>query len=83
MAKKQSFEDKLKKLEKIAEDMGNSDISLEKALSEFKQGVGLAGECKQIIEDAQLQIKQVTEESGKIEVSEFSIDDEESGESDD
>jgi exodeoxyribonuclease VII small subunit len=57
-----SFEESLKKLEAIVEQLEKGDLALEDSLKLFEQGVGLSAACKQELEAAegkvQLLVKQ-------------------------
>ena len=57
-----SFEESLKKLETIVDQLEKGDLSLEDSLKLFEEGVGLSAVCKQELDAAegkvQLLIKQ-------------------------
>lgn len=57
-----SFEESLKKLENIVEQLEKGDLPLEDSLKLFEQGVGLSAACKQELDSAegkvQLLVKQ-------------------------
>jgi exodeoxyribonuclease VII small subunit len=53
-----SFEDSLKKLETIVEQLEKGDLSLEDSIKLFEQGVGLSAACK----------KELDEAEGKVEI---------------
>ena len=55
MAKK-SFEDALEKLEQITSELEDGDLSLEKSLKKFNEGVKLAEYCNIKLEDAQQKV---------------------------
>jgi exodeoxyribonuclease VII small subunit len=60
MSKKKSsdtFEDKLSRLEKIAESLENNEMGLEESISLFEEGVNLSKECLSILEKAELKVK--------------------------
>ncbi|MGC9223732.1 MAG: exodeoxyribonuclease VII small subunit [Terracidiphilus sp.] len=48
-----SFEESLKKLETIVEQLEKGDLALEKSLKLFEEGVNLAAACKQELEAAE------------------------------
>lgn len=65
MSKKKSvnnFEEKLLRLEKIAESLENNEIGLEESLSLFEEGVNLSKECLSILEKAELKVKVLKKE---------------------
>ncbi|MEC9283091.1 MAG: exodeoxyribonuclease VII small subunit [Bdellovibrionota bacterium] len=51
------FEKKIEKLEKIVDQMEKGDLSLEKALSSFEEGVKLSKECSEELEKAEQKVK--------------------------
>ncbi|HZB87583.1 MAG TPA: exodeoxyribonuclease VII small subunit [Terracidiphilus sp.] len=57
-----SFEDSLRKLEAIVEQLEKGDLPLEDSLKMFEEGVGLSAACKQELDAAegkvQLLVKQ-------------------------
>jgi len=48
-----SFEQSLKKLETIVEQLEKGDLTLEDSLKLFEQGVGLSAACKKELDDAE------------------------------
>ena len=48
-----SFEESLKKLEGIVEQLEKGDLALEESLKLFEQGVGLSTACKKELDDAE------------------------------
>ncbi len=48
-----SFEESLKKLETVVEQLEKGDLALEESLKLFEQGVGLSAACKQELEAAE------------------------------
>jgi exodeoxyribonuclease VII small subunit len=48
-----SFEDSLKKLESIVDQLEKGDLSLEESLKLFEEGVGLSAVCKKELEAAE------------------------------
>ncbi|MAF90111.1 MAG: exodeoxyribonuclease VII small subunit [Bdellovibrionota bacterium] len=51
------FEKKIEKLESIVDQMEKGDLSLEKALSSFEEGVKLSKECSEELEKAEQKVK--------------------------
>ena len=54
-----SFEDALKKLEAIVEKLNNQDISLEKSVKLYEEGLRLSKICSETLENAALKIEQI------------------------
>lgn len=54
---KQTFEDAMQKLEKIAKQLESGDLDLDDALKEFEQGMSLAKYCHDKLEEAERKIE--------------------------
>ena len=54
-----TFEDSLKKLETIVEQMEKGDLSLEDSLKLFEEGVGLSAVCKEQLDSAEGKVQQL------------------------
>ena len=54
---KKSFEDALDNLEQITKDLEGGDLSLEKSLKHFEEGIKLAEYCNQKLSDAQKKVE--------------------------
>lgn len=50
------FEEALKKLEKIVEDLEKGDVSLDEALKKYQEGIELSRACAQRLESAKKKI---------------------------
>ena len=48
-----SFEESLKKLENIVEQLEKGDLALEETLKLFEEGVGLSAACKKELDEAE------------------------------
>ncbi|MGQ9643813.1 MAG: exodeoxyribonuclease VII small subunit [Ignavibacterium sp.] len=57
-----SFEEKLKRLEKISEMLESGEVQLEESISLFEEGIKLSKECLTILENAELKITQLKKE---------------------
>ena len=55
--KKISFEDALKDLEEIVENLNNDELELEKAISAYEKGMELKKICEQRLKEAKLRIE--------------------------
>jgi exodeoxyribonuclease VII small subunit len=51
------FEESLKKLEKIVEDLEKGDLSLDEALKKYQDGIGLARMCSERLESAKKKVE--------------------------
>ena len=52
-----SFEEALKSLEKIVEDLNNGDMELEKAITAYEKGIELKNICEERLKNAQERIE--------------------------
>ena len=52
-----SFEEALKALEKIVEDLNNGDMELEKAITAYEKGIQLKNICEERLKNAQERIE--------------------------
>lgn len=59
------FEGSLKKLETIVSEMEKSDLSLEKALKQFEEGIKLARTCQQALSNAEQQVEILVADQNK------------------
>ena len=58
--KQESFEDSLKRLEDIVQQMEGGDLTLEDSLALFEEGVRLTRVCSQRLDDAEKKIEVLT-----------------------
>ncbi len=67
MAKKTpNFEKALAELETLVDDMEQGNLSLEESLKRFEKGISLSAECQQALQNAELKVKKLVEENGKL-----------------
>jgi exodeoxyribonuclease VII small subunit len=60
-----SYEEAFEELESIVEQLQTADLALEKALSLFERGQALSARCNELLEEAQLKLRQlVPDETG-------------------
>lgn len=50
------FEEAMKRLEDIANELENGDLPLEKSVEKFEEGIKLSKKCNEILEKAQKKI---------------------------
>jgi len=60
-----SFEEALEKLESIVEKLSKEDITLEKSVELYEEGLKLSKICSEILEQASLKIEQIEKSSDK------------------
>lgn len=56
------FEDSLKKLEDIVEQLEQGDLALEDSLKLFEEGVGLSAACKQELDAAEGKVQMLVKQ---------------------
>ncbi len=72
MKTEKSFEESLRKLEQIVDQLEAGDLSLEKSLDLFEQGVRLSRECQKRLDDAERKVEILLKGSGgTVEASPF------------
>ena len=73
MAKKKlTFEEALKQLETIAEQIERGTIGLEESIDKYEEGMALVKQCRDILSKAELKIQQLQQRSdGTIHVTKF------------
>lgn len=71
MAAKKTFEEKLDRLEKIADDMQMSEVSLQKSVELFSEGIELIGQLNEELDAAEEKIKILIEKNGEIKAEDF------------
>ena len=69
--KELSFENSLKKLEDIVDQLESGDVDLEKSVELYKKGMDLKKICEEKLKKVELQIKQIKIENNKISKEEF------------
>lgn len=65
-----SFEESMGRLEQIVRAMERGDVPLEESLKLFREGTELVQNCQKILDEAQLQVKQImtTPDGSPVEV---------------
>ncbi|MBC7081396.1 MAG: exodeoxyribonuclease VII small subunit [Thermoplasmatales archaeon] len=56
------FEEALKKLEEIIEELEKGELSLDETISKFEEGIKLCKLCKEKIEKAEMKIEKLMED---------------------
>jgi len=75
--KKKSFEEALAKLEQITKELEQGDLSLEESLKYFDEGVKLAQQCNNQLNDAQKKVEILLKKNDGLEQAPFDdLDDE-------
>ena len=61
-----SFEEKVAQLESISKKISDENVGLEESLSLYRQGVELAKECLDVINENKLKVKEISNEMTKL-----------------
>ena len=64
--KKITFEEALKDLEEIVDNINNDELELEKAISAYEKGMELKKICEQRLKEAKLRIENIKDENETI-----------------
>ena len=72
---KQTFENAMKRLETIVEDLESGDLTLDEAMKKFQEGVKLSRLCSQRLDETEKRVSiLMKDEEGKIRTEPFSQD---------
>ena len=63
---KNTFEESLKKLEKIVEKLEDGNVNLDDSIKSFEEGVALVKECQKQLSEAEIKIQTLLED-GNVE----------------
>jgi exodeoxyribonuclease VII small subunit len=66
-----SFEDSLKELEQLVEQMERGDMPLEESLKSFERGVQLTRACQQALKEAEQKVQILLEENSETTLKPF------------
>lgn len=68
---KQQFEDEMKRLQKIVEELASGKLTLGESLKKYEEGVKLAQVCAQALQDAQRKVELLMKKEGKFSLEKF------------
>ena len=68
---KENFEESMKKLETIVTELENGNLNLDESVKKFEEGMKIAKQCNNILEDAEKKITILLEEDGELKEEEF------------
>ena len=66
MKEKTLFEEELKKLQKIVEELSSGKVTLGESLKKYEEGVKIAQSCSQALEDAQRKVEMLLKKDNKL-----------------
>lgn len=69
--KEVKFEEAMKELETIANELENGDLNLEESVSKFEKGMEISKKCNDIIQEAEKKITILLQKNGKMEEEDF------------
>ncbi|MFV0436140.1 MAG: exodeoxyribonuclease VII small subunit [Desulfopila sp.] len=72
MAAKKTFEAALARLEEITRELEEGELSLDKSMKKFDEGVQLARFCNEQLEEARAKVELLLEKNGEITTVPFS-----------
>ncbi len=68
-----NFEDAMKELEKIAEELEKGNLSLDESVSKFEDGMKLSKKCSDLLDTAEKKITMLINDNGTIEEENFNV----------
>ncbi len=68
---KQAFEDEMKKLQRIVEELGSGKLTLGESLKIYEEGVKLAQSCSATLNEAQRKVELLMKKDGKFALEKF------------
>ena len=71
MKERESFEDDLKRLQKIVEELSSGKLTLGESLKKYEEGVKLAQGCSSLLEDARRKVESLMKKDGKFTMEKF------------
>lgn len=71
MKEKQAFEEELKKLQKIVEELSAGKLTLGEALKKYEEGVKLAESCSAALQEAERRVSALMKKGEKFSLEKF------------
>lgn len=71
MKEKQTFEEDIKRLQKIVEELASGKLVLGESLKKYEEGVRLAQSCSAMLNDAQRKVELLMKKEGKFSLEKF------------
>lgn len=71
MKDKSTFEEDLKKLQKIVEELAAGKVTLGESLKKYEEGIKLAQSCSQTLTEAQRKVELLMKKDGKLSTEKF------------
>lgn len=67
MKKEETFEEKLKELEKMVLELEKGDVDLDSAIDKYTKAMKLAKECSEKLNNAEENVNKILKENGTLE----------------
>lgn len=67
MAKEKTFEEKLKELESIVNELESGEIDLDSSIEKYTNAMKLVKECDEKLKNAEEQVSKIVTENGSLE----------------
>ena len=71
MKEKPIFEEDLKKLQRIVEELASGKITLGESLKKYEEGIKIVQSCSQALSDAQRKVELLMKKDGKFSLEKF------------
>ena len=71
---KDNFEESINRLEEIVAELENGNFNLDESINKFEEGMKLAKQCNNILENAEKKITILLENNGEIKEEKFDIE---------
>ena len=71
MMSKENFEESMKKLESIVNELENGNLNLDESVEKFEEGMKIAKQCNTILEDSEKKITILLEKDGELKEEKF------------
>ncbi len=68
---KENFEESMKKLESIVNELENGNLNLDESVEKFEEGMKIAKQCNTILEDSEKKITILLEKDGELKEENF------------
>ena len=72
MAKEEKFEDKIKELEQIINDLESDNIDLDDSIEKYTKAMNLVKYCDEKLKNAEEQVNKIVSENGELK--DFDVD---------
>lgn len=68
---KENFEESMKKLESIVNELESGNLNLDESVEKFEEGMKIAKQCNTILEDSEKKITILLEKDGELKEENF------------